>query len=87
METKTKINPEGRNFKLWYAFSLAWQMGFIIAFSVGGFMLLGFAADHYLDTSPAFLLTGIFSGISLTIYEIHNMMLPLIRKNEHRTKS
>ena len=77
------LKKEG--FKTWYAFSLAWQMGFIIAFSIGGFMFLGFLADFYLNTTPYALIAGVLLGITATVYEVHHLIYPLIHnKDEHR---
>jgi F0F1-type ATP synthase assembly protein I len=76
---------EKGGFKTWYAFSLAWQLGFIIAFSIAGFMFLGFLGDQFLGSAPYLLILGIFLGVVVTIYEVHNLISPLIHnKNEHR---
>lgn len=71
---------ENGGFKIWYAFSLAWQLGFIIAFSIAGFMFLGFLGDEYLGTAPYLLVMGIFLGMVVTVYEVHNLVFPLIHK-------
>ncbi|RMD60891.1 AtpZ/AtpI family protein [Candidatus Parcubacteria bacterium] len=73
------------SFKVWYAFSLAWQLGFIIAVPIGLFLLLGMWADKTLGTHPLLLLVGIATGIATTIYEVYHTIMPLLEeKNKSR---
>lgn len=67
------------NFKMFYALSLAWQLGFLIAVPIAGFFFLGFLADKFLGTRPLFLILGLLLGIITTVYEVYHWILPLIR--------
>jgi len=66
------------NFKTFYALSLAWQLGFLIAVPIGGFLFLGVLADKFFRTGPALLLLGIITGIAITVYEMYHLFVPLI---------
>ena len=68
--------------KFSYALSIATQLGFMIAASIGGFLALGLWLDVKTGSSPLFLLIGIFVGIALTVYEVHHMIQPLIRPDD-----
>lgn len=69
---------EKDGFKFSYALSIASQLGFIIASSILGFVLLGVWADTRFQTAPLFMLVGIFVGITITVYETYHLLLPLI---------
>jgi len=45
--------------KTWYAISLAFQLGFLVVVSIGGFILWGILGDKYLHTSPFYLLLAL----------------------------
>lgn len=50
----------------WSAVSLAWELGYTIAIPIA---LLGFSgayADRYFDTSPLFLLIGVFLSLAIS---------------------
>lgn len=71
------------DFKLFYALSLAWQLGFLIVLTIGGLIFLGIWGDKYFGTHPFLLITGIISGVALSIYESYHLLVPLIeRKND-----
>jgi len=73
--------PQKNNFKTFYALSLAWQLGFLIAMPIGGFMFLGFLADNFLKTSPLLLIVGLFTGLAITVYEVYHLFIPLIKND------
>ena len=73
---------EKDNFKTYYALSLAWQLGFLIAAPVAGFLFLGFLADKFLGTHPFLLITGMIVGIIITIYEVYHLFIPLIENEQ-----
>ncbi len=66
--------------KTWYAISLAFQLGFLIIVSIGGFIFLGILGDKYLHTSPFLLIIGIIIGLVITVYEVYHLLVPLIKK-------
>ncbi|NOY35315.1 MAG: AtpZ/AtpI family protein [bacterium] len=70
------------NFKTFYALSLAWQLGFLIAVPIGGFLFLGVLADRFFRTEPFLLLLGLLAGIVITIYEMYHLFIPLIKDSE-----
>jgi len=66
------------NFKVFYAFSVAWQLGFLIAIPIGGFLLLGILGDEFFGTHPLLLIGGLVIGILTTVYEVYHLIAPLI---------
>jgi len=80
----TKMSQQD-NFKTFYALSLAWQLGFLIAVPIAGFLFLGLLGDRFFKTEPLFLLIGLLVGITITIYEMYHLLIPLIgekKKND-----
>ncbi len=70
--------PQKDNFKIFYALSLAWQMGFIIVIPIGGFLFLGILGDKFFKTQPFLSLLGLIVGIVIAIYEAYYSLIPLI---------
>jgi F0F1-type ATP synthase assembly protein I len=73
--------PDKNGFKIWYAVSFAFQLGFIIVVPIVGFALLGLWGDRNLQTSPFLLIVGIIAGVFITVYEAYHMLIPLIKSN------
>lgn len=69
-----------------YALSLAWQLGFLIALPLGGFIFLGTLMDHYFQTNMLFALAGAGLGLFITVYETHRLLVPLMRHDRHPIK-
>ena len=67
------------NFKTFYTLSFAWQLGFLIAIPIGGFLFLGHIGDKFFGTQPLFLLIGLVVGIIITVYEVYQLLIPLIK--------
>jgi len=67
--------------KTLYALSLAWQLGFLIAVPLGGFLLLGYWIDTVLQTKPLVLLIGLALGGIVTCYELYHVLTPFIKKD------
>ena len=77
------VMTSSNKFKTFYAISFAWQLGFIIAIPIAGFIFLGFIADGFLGTQPVLLITGFIVGVIITVYEIYHMLIPIIKnKND-----
>ena len=74
--------PKKDGFKTFYALSIAWQLGFLIAIPIGGFLFLGVLGDKFFKTRPFLLLLGLVVGIIITIYEVYHLLIPLIRDKE-----
>jgi F0F1-type ATP synthase assembly protein I len=70
------------NFKILYALSLAWQLGFLIAIPLAVFLWLGILADKALGTRPLFLILSLFAAIAITAYEVYHWLMPLIKKTK-----
>ena len=56
-------NPQDKGLTGWEALGFAWEMGYTMAIPLVFLALGGRLLDKYLDTSPAFLLTGIVLSI------------------------
>ncbi len=67
------------NFKLFYALSLAGQLGFVIAVPIGGFLFLGYKVDQIFNTQPLFLIGGLIVGLVITVYEVHHWLVVLTK--------
>lgn len=68
--------------QLFYSMSLAMQLGFLVVFCLGGFMLLGIWADSYLNTSPWLTLLGVFLGLGVTVYEVYHLLDPILHEDK-----
>ena len=72
------------NFKTFYALSIAWQLGFLIAIPITGFLILGLLGDKFFKTQPLFLIIGLLTGIIITVYEVYQLLAPLITKDKEK---
>ena len=68
---------KSNSFKIFYAISIAWQLGFLIAFPIMGFGFLGIFLDSRLGIH---VLTSIGFGIGAIIagYETFSMLKPFL---------
>jgi len=74
----------GDNIKTLYAISFAWQLRFLVAIPIGGFLLLGLWGDAVFGTHPFLLFAGIVVGLGTTAYEVyHSLFLMVKDKNKH----
>ena len=71
------------NFKMFYALSIAMQLGFFIITPIVGFLLLGKWIDKIHQTQPLFLIIGVIIGFFVTFYEVYNILKPLINKKNN----
>ncbi|HHD92659.1 MAG TPA: AtpZ/AtpI family protein [Candidatus Portnoybacteria bacterium] len=71
---------QNNKFKLFYAISLAWQLGFMVIIPIGIFIFAGWWGDKTFKTSPWLFLLGIIFGVIAAIYNIYHSLLPLIKK-------
>jgi len=60
-----------KNEGVFYALSLAFELGYIIAIPAVGFAIGGRLIDRRFDSSPTFLLLGIFAAILLSSYFVY----------------
>ncbi len=70
--------------KLLYALSFAAQLGFLVVAPIAGFIWLGVVLDDLFGAAPAFVLTGVFLGSSVTAYETFQMLAPLIKPDNDK---
>jgi len=80
---KNKNMPNKESTKIFYALSVAWQLGFFIAVPIVAFLGVGFLADRFLNTEPLFILLGLGVGIATTCYESYHLIVPLIKETNH----
>lgn len=73
-----------KSVNVFYAISLAWQLGFLIVFSIGGFLFLGYLLDEYFKTLPLFILVGLIVGLVITFYEVYHYLMPVIKNNQQQ---
>jgi len=82
------MSDKKNGFKLFYAISLAWQLGFIIVVPIAGFLFLGLWIDRKLDTAPLFLILGLITALAVTVYETYHILIPLLSdKDENKNDS
>jgi len=70
-------------FKVFYAISMAWQLGFLIVFPVLGFGLIGGFIDTHTNSLHIFATVGFVVGVGVAAYETFNMLKPFI-VNKHK---
>lgn len=77
--------PKNRknNTKVFYALSIAFQLGFIISVPIIAFIIVGIFADRFFQSQPALLLLGLLLGIIVTIYEVYHLLMPLVKEEKH----
>ena len=68
------------NFKIFYALTLAWQLGFIIVFPLLGFILLGIYLDDISGRSPFFLIVGVLTGLGINAYEMFHLFDQILER-------
>ena len=68
------------NFALYYAISIAAQLGFFIIAPLAGFFFLGRYIDSLYQSKPLFIMIGITIGFIITVYEVWHTLKPLIKK-------
>jgi len=64
----------------WSVFSLVMELGYTIAIPIVLFALGGRFLDKKLDSSPWFLLIGIFISILLTSWLVYRKMIKIINE-------
>lgn len=72
--------------KLFYAISLALQMGFLIAIPLVLFTVLGIFLDNNFDTFPLFLMIFVGVGLIATFFDVYYLVLPFLKKKTGRKK-
>ncbi|MEA3323133.1 MAG: AtpZ/AtpI family protein [Patescibacteria group bacterium] len=66
-----KQDKKTENESVFSALSLAFELGYIIAIPIVGFALGGRLLDRKFDSTPIFLLLGIFVAILLSSYFVY----------------
>jgi F0F1-type ATP synthase assembly protein I len=70
--------------KIFYALSLAAELGFLIAAPLIIFLLLGLYLDRKFGTMPLFIIIALLLNLIVTFFEVKNLILPFLEK---RSKS
>lgn len=65
---------------LFYAISLASQLGFMIVVPLVGFLLLGLYIDRKFNTLPIFLIFFVFLSFVLLPFEFRYLLKPFLNK-------
>jgi len=65
---------------LFYAISLASQLGFMIVIPLVGFLLLGLYLDRKFNTLPIFLISFVVLSIIFIPFEIRYLLMPFLDK-------
>ena len=76
------LKNDKNNFSVFYAVSIAWQLGFLIAIPLALFIFLGHLADVFFKTSPLMIFVGLIVGAIITIYEVYNLLIPIIKNKK-----
>lgn len=66
---------------VFYALSLAWQMGFLIIAPILLFLFGGYMIDKWLKTAPLFIIISIFAALAVSVYEIHHLIKPMLENS------
>ncbi|HBO16712.1 MAG: hypothetical protein US66_C0011G0006 [Candidatus Moranbacteria bacterium GW2011_GWD2_37_9] len=66
-----KIEDDRKSKRQSIVFSLAFELGFMIAVPIVIFSLLGGFLDKKMETSPIFILIGVFISIFVSGYSIY----------------
>lgn len=67
-------------FKIFYSIYFAFQLGFLIALPLLGFLLLGYFLDKKFSSSPFFLLSSIIIGLTVIAFWVYYQIAPLMKK-------
>jgi len=70
--------PKQNKFKTYYAFSLVWELGFVIIVPIGLSIFIGIKMDQFTNLSPIFLIIFSFLGIATAIYSVYHILKPII---------
>jgi ATP synthase protein I len=62
-------------------------VGFFIGISIVGGTFAGLWLDSKFNTSPLFILLGLFLGLVVAVYGVYRMIIPLIKNNQDKGNS
>ncbi len=71
---------------LLYGVSFAWQIGFLTIVVILGFMGGGLLLDRWLHTTPFFIILGSILGLTVSLYELRQMIKPLLEKSKEEVE-
>lgn len=78
MNTTEEGREKNKNEGVWYALSLAWQLGYTIAIPIVVLALVGRMLDKRFGTSPWLLLAGIFVSLFVSTIAIYYKTINII---------
>ena len=73
--------PKQNKFKTYYAFSLAWELGFVIIVQISLSIFIGIKIDQFTNLSPIFLIIFSLLGIVTTTYSVYHVLKPIIHND------
>lgn len=82
---KTKEIKEKK--QIWFALSLAWQLGYTITVPLVVLALLGRVLDKRFHTSPCLLLVGIFLSIVISTFAVYYKTMKILFETETEFKN
>jgi ATP synthase protein I len=62
-------------------------VGFFIGISIVGGTFAGLWLDGKFNTSPIFILLGLFLGLVVAVYGVYRMIIPFIKNNQDKGNS
>ena len=82
-------NKEDKNKQqtLWFALSLAWQLGYTIAIPLIVFLIIGVSLDKYFKTSPFLSLIAVFFSLIVTTFSVYKKSMKILNQEIKKTKN
>jgi ATP synthase protein I len=77
--------PEEKN-QVWYALSLAWQLGYSIAIPLVILALLGRFLDKRFGTSPWLLLAGVLLSLVISTFAVYFKTIKILGTADSENK-
>lgn len=72
--------------QVWFALSLAWQLGYSIAIPLVALALLGRFLDKKFGTSPWLLLVGIFLSLIVSTFAVYFRTMKILKETDLENK-
>jgi F0F1-type ATP synthase assembly protein I len=78
------INDNKNDNHLFVAVGLGFELGFLIALPLIGFLLLGIWLDKAAKTLPLFTGISLIAGLAATVVEVRKIILPFLEKRSKK---
>jgi hypothetical protein len=67
-----------------YVLGMGSGIGFLLSFPLALSIFLGAWLDKKLETSPYILITAIFLGLILTVFNLYKIIIPFLEKKSNK---